>query len=416
MSFTLRCLIAFVVLALSGVAEAAPSDDETLDPGAAAFYAVTTSAADGNNVAIGLLGLGAPSGQDFMAHGRAIAAASAPVSFAEAQTRTKDPKALTIKWDQDRMYCWTDDYAPFDEDPKCAPLAEAAQTLHDNVELLSRFRQVQKMPPAWGMTQDLVRTIDVTKLTAIEIKVAIRQGRTEEAYRKCVDLYAFWRRMNSAGRTWVEVAIGLVNEGISLRALESLLLRAPQVIDRHYDELLVLLTPEIINRFNFPEIARAEYTMVMKYYQIAENKSAILPNYLTNRHYRYAQQLMEIAGKPASELNVIGSRPCKCLKPVELNENDPGFTASAAFIGPTVFPGVEFIKSMHDKIRMAGLLTMRIKIAKDKVPDSEIAAYLAANAKDMREPFTNDQMQWDPVRRRIFFDTPVSAATAEVRL
>lgn len=95
----------------------------------------------------------------------------------------------------------------------------------------------------------------MTKLTAVAIKVDLRQGRVEEAYRSWLDKYSFWRWMNSVGRTGVEVARGLVREGYALRGIESLLFRSPQLIDTHCDERL---SPDGVARFNFLGIMRAE--------------------------------------------------------------------------------------------------------------------------------------------------------------
>lgn len=412
------CSIFLFAFAFAGSTNAALSVDETLDAGAAAFYAPAPTHGDHNNASIGLMGLGAPVGQDFMAYGRALAAQPIPLTLAEAQKRSEVPNALKLKWDQQRMECWTDDYEPFDKDPKCVTIEEAIQTLRDNAELLKRYRLVQKLPAASGFIQaGGVRSVEMAKLTAIEIKVALRQGRTEEAYRTWADHYAFWRRMNSTDRTWVEVAIGLVNEGISLGTLESLLFHSPQLIDKHYDELVSLLTPENIARYNFPGIMRTEYALAMGAYKADKNKAAILPNYITNRHYRYAQQILEVAEKPASELSEIGAKPCKCLKPIELNSSDPRFAASAEFIGPSVHLGTfELIKSMHAKNRLMNLLTMRIRISKDKVRDAEVESYLSANAANIREPFTNGPMQWDAGKRLLYYDNPNYKGASEVRL
>lgn len=393
-------------------------NDEPLDEGAAAFYQTSANAVDSNNASIGLMGLSAPTGQDFMAYGRALAAQPIAFTLAEAQKRSEVPNALTVKWNQERMNCWMDDYEPFAQDPKCAPIEEAIQTLQDNAELLQRYQSVLKLPAASGIIKaGGVRSIEMAKLTAIAIKVDLRQGRSEEAYRTWANQYSFWRRMSVVGRTWVEVAIGLVNEGYALSGIESLLFRSPQLIDKHYDELFSLISPVGIVRFNFPGIMRAEFGHVMRAYEADENRAAILPNYITNRHYRYAQQVLEVAGKPASALNDIGANSCKCLKPIELNASDPRFTASAEFIRPSVHIGTfELIKSMYDKNRRMALLSMRIRIFKERVPDSQIAAYLAANAANLREPFTDGPMQWDQGKRLLYFDNPDNRGATEVRL
>lgn len=78
--------------------------------------------------------------------------------------------------------------------------------------------------------------------------------------------------MNSVGRTWVEVAMGLVCEGHALRGIESLLFRSPQLIDTHYDELL---SPGGVDRFNFPGIIRADYALIIQAYEVDKNRADI---------------------------------------------------------------------------------------------------------------------------------------------
>ena len=392
-------------------------NDEPLDEGAAAFYAPSRAAVDPNNGAIGLIGLSAPSGQDFMAYGHMLAAQPIVFTCAEVPKQSEASSALTIKWNEEHMNCWQDDYEPFDQDPKCAPIEEAIQTLLDNAELLQRYRLILKLPPASGFIQARgVPSIAMTKLTAVAIKVDLRQGRFEEAYRSWLDEYSFWRRMNSVGRNWVEVAMGLVSEGYALRGVESLLFRSPQLIDTHYDELISLLSPEGIGRFNLPGIMRAEYALTMQAYEVDKNRAAIFPNYITNRHYRYAQQMLEVVSTPADLLNVLGTNRKNFLKPIELNATDPRFAASAEFVGPGVYLGpFELIKSMHNKNQLMALLSMRIRIFKEKVPESQIAAYLVAHVANMRESFTDGPMQWDQNKRVLFFVSENRSAN-EVRL
>lgn len=52
---------------------------------------------------------------------------------------------------------------------------------------------------------------------------------------------------------------------------------------------------------------------------------------------------------------------------------------------------------------------------KEKVPESQIAAYLMAQSANMRESFTGEPMQWDQNKRVLFFDNENRSAN-EVRL
>ena len=70
---------------------------------------------------------------------------------------------------------------------------------------------------------------------------------------------------------------------------------------------------------------------------------------------------------------------------------------------------------MHNKNQWMALLSMRIRIFKEKVPESQIAAYLVAHVANMRESFTDGPMQWDQNKRVLFFDSENRSAN-EVRL
>lgn len=126
--------------------------------------------------------------------------------------------------------------------------------------------------------------------------------------------------------------------------------------------------------------------------------------------------MLAIVNKPASALNGKKTNRGDFLKPTELNKINPQFLASAEFVYPSVaWAPVELFKSMHRKIQSMALLSIRIKMFKEKVPESQIAAYLEAHAANMRESFTGEPMQRDQNKRVLFFDNENRSAN-EVRL
>lgn len=393
--------------------------DEPLNPEAAAFYAVPPKGAGTSSAAIGLLGLTAPLGEDFMGYGRNIAARTYVDGLPAALNEVDKSRRLEIKWNEARMNCWTDDYEPLDKDPQCAPIEEAIQVLRDNREFLNRYKQVQKLEPASGLTlaAGARSFISATKLTLVEAKINLRQGRNEAAYHLWANQHAFLRRMASSGGNWVETAIVLVNEGLSLSFAESMLFDAPQLIDKNFDELSKLLAPESIARFNFPEMMRNEYAILKLFMNSAENRDHLYSNFITNRHYQYATEIMELAILPAGSLDERKAAGSKYRKQLEIFAQDEKFAASAEFIKPALhLLPFSLIKSMHSKNRSMNLLTIRLNVYKDKVSDADIPAYLASNAANLREPFNDSPMQWNPAKRLLFYENSKFGGALEARL
>ena len=396
---------------------AATESDETLDPRAAAFFASRGNSNDDSNASIGLAGLNAPAGHDFMAYGRMQIRSFGSASGATNKDQNDD-KRLEVVWNRERMECWTDDYAPFEQSPECALLEEAIKTLEDNAELLARYRKIQGLPVEPGIW--LFRGsqfIAMAKLTAIAIKVDWRQGRFEDAYRKWADQQAFMRKMTAGGGTWVGTAISLVNEGINLTAGETLLFHAPQLIETHHDELRQLLKPSGISHYNLAEIVRSEYAVTKFLYDAAENKKSLFPNYITNRFFRYGEAVLKVAHSPTGRHHDQRADKCECVKDLEITAANRRFADSAKFVrdGIEKIP-ISIIQSMYAKDRLMLLLTLKIDVIKNKVADAGIAAFSAAFASDKSTLLAGALIRWDPDKRALSFENPKRYGGTEVRL
>jgi hypothetical protein len=379
-----------LIVALAAKASDATPTDEPLDPQAAAFFATATKPVDTDNATIGLFGLSAPPGVDFMQYGRTEAKRI-------ASGLGVDPNGLQVAWPS-RVGCWSwSDPDSSDKTPDCASLEEAIATVRENATMLDRYREVQRLPAApdsfWGAGSLF---ISMVKLSVTEMKIDSRRGHFEDAYRKWADHHAFLQRMCSVSESWLVTAVCLVNEGLSLYALEPLLWRAPQLIDVHAEEFLRLLESGSGSRYNLPGIMRSGHAEVMRAYETSDNKDFLSPNYITNRYYRYATRVMELAENPESAFDDFEESG------VELH--DPQFWPSARFLFPFIKVPRELIKSMHSKDRQMRLLATKVRIVKDKVGDDRIADYLAANAGKWHGPASNAPVLWDPARRVLYFE------------
>jgi hypothetical protein len=289
------CVVALAACASQGTSR----DDEPLDPRAAAFYAAPAGASGLDDAAVGLLGLNAPRERDFMDYGRGVAARHRDGYFG----RTVQQDSLEIVWNPERMFCWVFDYEPFDRDANCAPIEEAVKTLRDNAELLVRYRKILSLPPPDGSVfYPGSLFVSMTKLTAISMKVDWLQGRSEKAYRDWAQQHVFVQLMCSATGRVVELAICVVNEDISLGAIEALVFHAPEVADVHSTELIRMLAPSSISRYNIPGVMRRQYAIFMRSREAAADADMLLPNYIANRYYLYAEEVIDSMLGPPIDL------------------------------------------------------------------------------------------------------------------
>jgi hypothetical protein len=404
--------------ALAACASQGTSDDEPLDPRAAAFYAAPAAApaaaSGGDDAAVGLLGLNAPRGRDFMEYGRGVATRHREGDF----RKTVAQDSLEIIWNPERMFCWVFDYEPFDRDANCAPIEEAVTTLSDNAELLERYRKILSLPPPDGSVfYPGALFISMTKLTAVSMKVDWQQGRPEKAYREWAEQHMFVQRMCSATSGVVELAICLVNEGISLGAIEALLFHAPQLADAHSAELIRVLTPSSITRYNIPRVMRVRFSIFKESPEAAANTDMLLPNYIANRYYLYAQEVIDSMLGSATELAESDHKECKCLSTFDPNSKDPRIAVSSKLLALMVSPMPTFIaRSMHGKNRMMAMLTIGIRIVTERVPDAEVPAFIEANAGRMGDALAGARIVWNPARRVLSFDDAKNFGPMEVRL
>ena len=134
--------------------------------------------------------------------------------------------------------------------------------------------------------------------------------------------------------------------------------------------------------------------------------------------YRKVQRLSAgpvISLLPAKELPG-DTVECKCLKNLTLKPGEERFAASAEFLTPMIdLIPIGLIKSMHAKNRLINLLTMKLELVHNRIPDTAIAKYVQANTKELLDPFTSAPIEWNPVRRELFYENPRKQGTMSIR-
>jgi hypothetical protein len=399
--------------------------DEPRDPGSDAFYLQTQpTVPDAMNAAIGLEGLAAPQGTDVIAFGRFAVDTYARNDLTQAQSRKviEDCGVLVFAKNPGELDCMSWPEPDYPTAP-CPTAARLSALLGENAELLQRYRQVVGLPdyqpPRFGGNAQIF--IDLNKLIAEEIAFELRRGNTEAAYQKWRNNYTFLSKAAYAEDSWVGKAIVLVNEGLSHISVELLLHEAPELVDAHGDELLRLLRPVGLSRWNLEGVMRAEYRLLDPIISSGNNQFWVHPDFIRNRYFRAAKAFLDIsAGHPShfgedfeSGRQVHG----------KFNEwtwdyvRNPLNTVFARGMLGGQFKAWPLVTNMVQKDGRLRLLTLRILLARNKIAGRDVDRFLSSQPTGLRDPFTDQPMRWNSERQVIWFCQPGHAGNVtQVRL
>lgn len=380
--------------------------DESLDPRFREFYfKVPDSTSDEQNAAIGLLGLSAPAGSDFMAHGRAVVRNWR--ELARGGGRIVIPGKLESTVQQLELDCWISP-ENYSKDSHCASESRLATLLKENSEPLARYRQVYRLPHFSGVPIADALLLDLNKLIVAEIRLDLRKRRTKHAYEKWRDNHRFLVRALGADGTWVDKAIIQVCHAFSLSIAELLLRTAPQLANEHYVELLELLRPLELSEYNLAGATRAEYLVFDPLFGSPETLQFwVHPNFIRNRFYWFAQDLVETFRHPDGldeRIEALRQKHILSWNPDYLR--DP---LNALYVRTLLDGQVKatvLVEGMYLKMAYTRLLALKVRILKARIPDSEIEAFLRNSEKELRNPLTGEPMRWDSIKRAIYFDVP----------
>lgn len=406
-TFRIACL-GFILSCLSSCASAR---DETLDSRAAAFFETSTVTFPPANIAVGLAGLQAPRNRDFLDFGRE----SATTGIAPREENGKE--LIPLKYDAARMSCWIEDYEPFEKEPVCAPIVEAVQMLRDNETILGRYRYVRALPAGDETATYHSGTLVITlaKISAVSVKIAWREGRSDDAYREWAEQMRFANRLCGQAPNWVGFAICQVVEGLGLGTGEMLFFRMPEVIDRHADEALALLKVDGLRRYDLAGMERRWYRQATRYYETTMPARSILPNYLENRFFQHAQQVLAVSSLPLAQLK--DAEPCTCDSARDEASGDAQLAATAKLVDEALGKVyTELLKAAHRKNRQRALLATRIIIGRDHVPSEAIPERLAKVGEEVSDPLSYAPMEWDASRRILRYRGEAAAPYLEARL
>ena len=417
--WTLAILVAFVVLWFAGNR----CFDESPDPNRDSFLvSASDQLPDEENIAIGILGLTAPRGNDFLVYGAKIKAlSSANTPRSEVQNMVRGPSTLQPTIEYKQIECWIDPDGLKMEG--CLPFDQAPRILEENREILERYKLLQQMKKYSGLELDNTQTyLHVAKLAVAEIHADLRKKDAASAYRKWRDQVSFAKKTLRGPDTWIGKAVAQVAIGLSLPVLENILLADPQLVKQHASELKTILRPEGIKQFNPEGIMRKEYAQLLKYLRFEPQQIDNQPfdrlhwlvyhlgqhERILNRYYFFARDYAAILTLPWSQFEKEHQR---------LRETYDNQTSWDVLVDPfgTVFLGMiingqlktnELVRNMHIKDGKLRLSTLLVRIIDEGISDKDIEQFLQSAGSEYFDPFTGKPMQWDPKQRIIFFPNP----------
>lgn len=400
--------------------------DESQSPQQETFLvSAKASLPDDRNIAVGLLGLNAPQGSDFMQYGsqvKALYTAGAPWGQIQGMIRGEGTLQPTVEAGQ--LDCWLDPEAePW---AGCLPFGQAPSILQQNRELLDRYKTLYRLNDYEGTGLPSSNTLLVIlRLSVAEMHLDLRQRKYEDAYQKWKQQYIFVRHILRGQDNWVGKAVGQVAMGMSLPFLEKLLHASPEIAKRHSTELLELLQAEGIAVFGLDGVVRSEFSNLNQFLTIPSKGGSawrVAPldwlalktgqkNRILNRYAAFSMEYLTVLGLPWHEADQEFDRLRN--KYVYSSDRDYLIDPFGSILIDRYIDGQilarGLVQQMHGIIGRMRLATLLVRLINENVDDARIDQFLATSGPYFNDPFSGSPMRWDPKDRKVFFLDPTDS-------
>jgi hypothetical protein len=305
----------------------------------------------------------------------------------------------------------------------CLPFDQAPAALAENREILDRYKQLHLMKTYSGLGWSYNQAyLSVAKLAVVEIHVDLRKKDVATAYQKWRNQVFFVRNTLRGPDTWVGKAVGLVAIGISLPALEAILLADPKLAKQHASELKTLLKPDGIKAFNPEGIVRAEYVVLRNAFESEPQQVGDWPvdrlhwlayrfgqhERIFNRYYFFARDYAAMLSLPWPQFEKEVQRLRQTFDyPSAWDISiDPFGSLFVADYVEGQLKTREMIRQMHIIDGRLRLSTLLVRIIDENIADTSITQFLESVGPEFSDPFTGKPMRWDPKQRVIYFPDP----------
>lgn len=395
--------------------------DERPDPRREAFLLPGTGVPDEENLAVGIAGLGAPSGADFMKFGSEVRKLhESYADWHEIERNVHGLGELKLTVESEQIRCWIDpDWEGWKGFKECLPFDKAPRVLADNRELLDRYKRLYRLERhvAFGFRE--VDLMSFAKLAVAEMRLDMRARRYEAAYAKWRDHFRFTRNYLRGQNGWIGKSIGMVDLAFNLQLLEDLLVMRPSLSHVHYAELLELLRPRGIGLIEPDALARAQYVDLERYLRTPYARDPELSDTLDwlgwklgqehrilNRYLAYSMDYGNVLRLSWTEMPGTFSKLRE--RYVTLGWND--------LIDP--FGAILLLRQIHWQLKLTSTLrqvyiedgrlrlaSLVVRIVSGHVADEQIPHFLLEAPTELNDPFSGKSMRWDAKYGRLYFVT-----------
>lgn len=405
--------------------------DESPDVGRDKFYSgIDQHIPDSTNLAIAISGINALENTDVIKQGRYVSDLTIRSYKSNDDNFSKKkleeiPKVNYVNFENtDLISCDQSDAIEFDLN-QCISSASAKKLLEQNRLLLSRYLSLYNINNWQGSSfANGQLLINLNKLLSIKVKLLIMEDQLEVAYDLWRDNYVFIYNVLGKENTFIERAIFLVMEDVNLKTLEYFLFKHPQIETMQYDDLIAILNPRGLERYNLKGVLKAEYALINRGILNDKNIGKTLHvEYMRNRLYQSHLEFLQKAKMPPKtlaesehELNDKFAYPkiFLNLSKIILPHGLSNYLVNQFIVGTN--RGLVLVKSMHMKNAYINLLNQSIKIRKQKFDELSIQEYLNNSGQKYFCPFSEKPIRYSSSTKSIYCDGKGKNERVSVRL
>lgn len=226
--------------------------------------------------------------------------------------------------------------------------------------------------------------------------------------------------MNGEDTTWIDKAIFSVADYYSLATVNSMIHLYPSISTIHGEELINLLQPSGLARWNLPGALRAVYFMFDPIISSDHVSFWLHRNFIRNRFFHATQNFLKAADEPP---NLVEEKTLAVWEsygnPIAWSNDYLRDPMNTIFYRLKMSWGLRsgaLIRQMYKYDGDRRALTLALLIKRRDLKDKEIETFLASVGPELRNPFTGAPMGWDSTKRVIRFDVPKDGDSFDVNL
>jgi len=265
--------------------------------------------------------------------------------------------------------------------------------------------------------------MSINNLIAADVELKLRHGHYEEAYQEWRANYRFLTQTTGQDTDWAGKMTLIAANGQSLTSGLSLFHAYKEIAAVHGDELIEMLGPSGLARWNLPGAMRAEYTKFIPIFSSAHHDVWFHPNFIRNRFLHSAQALLTAMDAPPGLVEEKTRAAWHEFGSVKAWTNDYLRDPMNTALSRTIFRDSlnertgGLVARMHILDGKQRTLTLALLMKRGTLKDGEIASFLAGVGPELRNPFTGAPMGRDSTKRTIRFDIPKGGYSSfEVKL